>query len=150
MSSEKVFQAWCPEHGLWSQWTKPVLYAYSHAATGPAHAEPDRSLLSWLPSADRSTALVLDLPGALGAALGPSLALKGFRPVPLYNAMPAPDELQEVVPVRRIAATLVKLAPAMATITLPDHAPPAFLLDSERRLCHSDPIPGSYDNRSIC
>ena len=36
-------------------------------------------------------AIVLDLPGAAAIPFALGLASRGFRPVPLYNACPAPE-----------------------------------------------------------
>ena len=44
--------------------------------------------MSWLPPAEGSTLLVLDLPNGEPAARCVELAKRGFRPVPLYNAIP--------------------------------------------------------------
>ena len=46
--------------------------------------------LSWSPAIDEKVAVVLDLPGAEGVRVGLELAARGYRPVPLYNAVPLP------------------------------------------------------------
>lgn len=150
MTNEEIFLAWCPQSGAWSSWAKPVLYAYALVREVPPPVMPDSlPSLAWLPRPDMSTALVFDLAGPQGAWLSPELARRGYRPVPLYNAMPAPADCQELVPVTKIISALVFLAPTVAGILLPDAAPPAFLLDAHRRSCTVYPSPGRYDNRSI-
>jgi len=49
--------------------------------------------LNWLPDAGDKVALVVDLPGAEGVAAGLAFAGRGYRPVPLYNALPDPHAL---------------------------------------------------------
>jgi hypothetical protein len=118
-------------------------------------------------SGDLSTAVVLDLPGPLGVAWGIALARKGWRPVPLYNAIPGgtPGGVPMVsssgrfgaVPVLRDTSALVDMQPivsalrrathALAELPLPPERPPVFLLDANRRDGFASP--GRFDNRSI-
>jgi len=46
--------------------------------------------VSWSPPPDGNAALVLDMPGSEGVLAGVALASRGYRPVPLYNALPLP------------------------------------------------------------
>jgi hypothetical protein len=90
-------------------------------------------------------AVVVELPGEAGVFLGVALSEVGYRPVPLYNAVPHRAGLVELDSVMSAlaggAAQLGPLAPS---------APPAFLLDSRRMSTRA--LPGdvaAYDNRSI-
>src|SRR4029079_19302455 len=83
-------------------------------------------------------------------------------PVPLFNAVPGPRErptntLGEVLSVPRslvdvqsIVDVIHEASPRMleAIQRLPAGAPPAFLLDADRRLGNA-PRPGDFDNRSV-
>jgi hypothetical protein len=80
------------------------------------------------------TALIIDLPAAAGVHLGLDCAALGFRPVPLYNALPSTN-LRPAVRVEPIMAALADAAPALARLA--PHGPPAFLRDT-------------FDNRSRC
>jgi hypothetical protein len=94
---------------------------------------PDTPIdLSWAIDSERGTAIVVDLPGAEGVALAMSLATIGYRPVPLYNACPEPAGERAIVDVRPIMFALAAATSSLESMTLPDDAPPAFLLDAER------------------
>lgn len=154
-------RAWAPEDGRWSRWVKPVLF--NDIGDGP---EDDRipafplddleaGILAALggegPEASyrdapkKDTALVIDYPGAAGTYLGLAMATHGFRPIPLYNAIPSPAGLVDHEP---IIAALV--AGAARVSQVPKSAPPAFLLDGARLVGTRTPRPGLFDNRSVC
>lgn len=115
---------------------------------------------SWCPSAQSKTALVVDLPGAEGVFLGLALAGLGYRPVPLYNAVPLPCGGPRLNPVTGRSVAAVDVLPIvdamrsgtlhLATLQIPADAPPAFLLDADRhgvgRVIGAD----DFDNRSVC
>lgn len=174
MTRDEVFECWAPAGAAWSPWAKPVLYAHfpadalpdpanpptqdgAAAAAAPPPMDPD-----WIPPADGSSAVVVDLHGPAGVAAGRVLAEQGYRPVPLYNAAPGPAPvpfgedgpaaaagaaaLVEVVP---ILGALWRATPGLRSLELPPDAPPAFLLDAGRRGGARSANPGSFDNRSV-
>ncbi|HWD92776.1 MAG TPA: hypothetical protein VG938_10540 [Verrucomicrobiae bacterium] len=116
--------------------------------------------MTWLPSSNSEVALVLDLPGAEGVNAGVAAASCGYRPVPLYNAVPSPF-FADVLSAPAVGAVAeVDLLPVLgalkntslqlAELSLPSNAPPAFLLDSNRHGSGLTVKPGEFDNRSIC
>lgn len=151
MTHQHVFSVWSPSQSLWSPWVKPVLFAHISAAT----VHEDLPLIgaeavdvSWAPPADGSAAIVVDLPGAAGVNVAIALARLGYRPIPLYNAVPrAMGALCDLMPV---VAALARVTPELEQLDLPINAPPAFLLDANRRVGTGvTPTPGMYDNRSV-
>jgi hypothetical protein len=93
-----------------------------------------------------STALVIDLPGVQSVAAGVTAAHAGFRPVPLFNALPGDNALVDVWP---IVGALEQLAEEIRNARIPQNAPPAFLLDAHR-VGHIRPFGASwFDNRSV-
>lgn len=142
-------------------------------------AAPPPFDLSWAPrpGEGEGATLVIDLPGAAGVWAGVALSAIGYRPVPLYNACPDPglpgrlaspaggeeaplhrdDETRRadwsrvaLVDVDSILRVLASAAPRLAALPLPVDAPPAFLLDADRRYGHERfPMPGRFDNRSV-
>jgi len=156
MNKDEIFSTWAPDDAPWSAWVKPVLFAYLDAAPPqPAVAEAAGDV-SWCPSPSAKAALVLDLPGAEGVLV--ALALRGYRPVPLYNAVPLPfgepqtDPLTgktvAAVNVLPIIAALRNGAGTLAQMDLPQDAPPAFLLDADRRGGGRKMEADEFDNRS--
>jgi hypothetical protein len=170
MTQQDVYDAWAPAASEWSQWVKPVLFAHL-PVTGAVGADMSIAggLAERLPPSDRATALVLDLPGALGAEMAGSLLERGYRPVPLYNSCPPPEPASHVsffsslssegapsagppaVDVQPILRALQTNAPLLQGAHLPPDAPPAFLLDANRRTGQIGFVsePGAFDNRSI-
>jgi hypothetical protein len=158
MNKEEIFSIWAPENSIWSRWAKPVLFAHldsalSYISVGSAPAD-----VSWSPPPGEGVAIVLDLPGAEGVVAGLELAGRGYRPVPLYNALPLPfgETLLSPATISRVAAVdVLPIISALrmgtkllAQLTLPSDAPPAFLLDANRRGVRKM-ITGEFDNRSV-
>jgi hypothetical protein len=162
-----VYRSWSPEGDTWRDWVKPVLFAaLDEEVTAGELSEPPGWLgprllepLAASPSISeehpyreagrvRDTAIVVDLPGRASAELGVALAHHGFRPVPLYNAVPAPLGVAGLVDVRPIMEVLVDAAALVRT--LPEGLPPAFLLDADRLAADRMPEVGEFDNRSMC
>ena len=157
MNKDEIFSIWAPDESLWSPWVKPVLFAHLGSAQIPITEPPVDA--SWsLPPGER-VALVLDLPGAEGVLAGIALAARGYRPVPLYNALPLPfgEPIIDPVTYRPVAAVnvlpiLIALkdgAEQLARSNLPFDAPPAFLLDANRKGDGRKMEADEFDNRSI-
>jgi hypothetical protein len=92
------------------------------------------------------TAAVVDLAGVEGVAVALALADLGFRPVPLYNALPSP---QSVVPMYDVVRAIAAGAEPLVRRSLAPRAPPAFLLDARRAGSGDVARAGQFDNRSL-
>jgi hypothetical protein len=158
MNKEEIFSAWVPDASPWSTWAKPVLFAHLHLLYGVESVDPVRDT-GWSPPAHARTALVLDLPGAEGVWMAVGLAQNGYRPVPLYNAIPSPvaDSIlnpfvqqNTAVDVLPIVRALCDGAAKIAGLQIFRDAPPAFLLDARRHGTAQTMPVGSFDNRSVC
>ena len=153
MDRTETFLVWANPESPWSPWVKPVLFAFEYDDPSSTTLAPAVDL-DWLPAGDPSLALIVDLPGAEGVALGMALARRGYRPIPLYNAFPGPLEGDVVrraaVEVLPIAAQLRAAMDALRALPLAADAPPAFLLDANRRRSRFALGPGDFDNRSVC
>jgi|SRR5579862_147791 len=160
MNKEEIFSVWAPEGSPWSNWAKPVLFAHMDAAFIDVPQPESAVDLNSFPVADGKTAMVLDLPGAEGVQVGMALAQQGFRPVPLYNAVPLPTVMRildagvaqpvAAVDVMPIVSALRTETERLAQLNLPLNAPPAFLLDANRQGEGYSMTPGRFDNRSVC
>lgn len=159
MNKEEVFALWAPEDSPWSRWAKPVLFTclFPEVAQFPlTELTPNTD---WAPPPEQRTTLVLDLPGAMGVLAGVALAGRGYRPVPLYNALPLPFGQPErdlltgrplaAINVLPIIVALHKGAEALGQAGLPADAPPAFLLDANRAGDGRKMEPDEFDNRSV-
>jgi len=162
MNKEGIFEIWSPPGGLWSDWVKPVLFSCmpDDAAVSPSPVPPLSSTnAEWLPLTTENVAVILDLPGPEGVVAALALATRGYRPVPLYNALPAPvmpvpftdgsTSIGDVaVDVKSIIDELQRSTQALSQLDLPADAPPSFLLDANRHGAFV-PAPRDFDNRSV-
>jgi len=159
MNNEEMFSRWAPEESPWSAWAKPVLFAHADRILLESPGEIPTAAIGWVPPATERTALVVDLPGTEGVSAGLALAEYGYRPVPLYNAVPLPSDFPprdpltgrslSVVQVLPILHALITGAEWLAQIQLPPDAPPAFLLDANRGGDGSIVTDDLFDNRSV-
>src|SRR6266700_314203 len=158
LSKDEIYRVWTPIESPWSRWVKPVLFAFMDAVfeVSPARAISFES--GWVPAAG-DAAIIVDLPGDDGVLWGMHLARSGYRPIPLYNALPFPlgmkmsvlrSRPQTTVNVELILAALYRETTTLQQIPMSKEAPPAFLLDADRRIACVDPEPGCFDNRSVC
>lgn len=152
MQAYELYELWAPMEAVWSVWAKPVLFAeiknWRMLAAAPAEGaaavgKPD---LEWVPPADGSTGVILDLAGVLTIRTGLALAARGYRPVPLYNTSSGG---RAVLPVDDLKQSLAAGGESLAALRLPPTAPPVFLLDSRRRNGEYVTNPGMYDNRWV-
>ena len=157
LSKDEIYRIWAAPEALWSRWVKPVLFAFMDTAfeAQPARTRPQ---MNWVP-APGSTAIICDLPNEDGVIWGMQFARQGYRPIPLYNALPFPlnetnsppgFRSKSTVNVEPILVALHRETTTLKEIPLSAFAPPAFLLDADRRIARIDPLPGTFDNRSVC
>lgn len=168
MNKAEAYAIWAPEDCDWSKWVKPVLFAYME---GELPTQDEAAIQEWgisYPTPVSDTILVADLPGPHGVNFGLRLAQKGYRPIPLYNALPRPNlpdspetpqsifSAQELASGNRVAVEVWPLVRALrlatdelAQIQIPVIAPPVFLLDSRRRGGGQSIRFGMFDNRSV-
>jgi hypothetical protein len=160
MNKEEIFSIWAPSDSPWSRWAKPVLFAHHDPRPAEAVGEDLPCEMSAVPTMDERVAIVADLPGAEGVRVGIELARRGYRPVPLYNAIPVPFEARVLHPnsagfvaavdVLPIVRALAQDSLRLAEIQLPPDAPPVFLLDSNRQGDGRPMRDGDFDNHSVC
>jgi hypothetical protein len=137
-----------------------VLFAHLDAVVAAPELPAPPDNISWCPPVENQVPVVVDLPGAESVMMGIALAERGYRPVPLYNAVPLPagqpilDPLTRrnvaAVNVLEIIAALRSETGKLAGLQIPLAAPPAFLLDSNRQGPGLGMAPGEFDNRSVC
>jgi hypothetical protein len=147
MDPRALFETWAPPASIWTPWAKPVLFAHMNKVRlippgNPGSPNPD---VSWAPTAGTGVAIVADLPGDAAVHLGMALAVRGYRPVPLYNTTPGPPPV--VVEVGPTMWALSNYAEQLASLRLHDDSPPVFLLDSLRLRSSGSRTEGAFDNR---
>lgn len=145
LSREDAFAAWAPASAFWSDWAKPIAFAQGEPFFEP-HAVPDEKIPTLPMAFDASCAVVADLPGVEAVFAGLALAMRGWRPVPLFNATRGPSPAVEVEP---IAFAMANGVERLRWLTISPDAPPAFLIDSLRFGSGVKPKAGAYDNRWV-
>jgi hypothetical protein len=158
MNKDEVYRVWAPPEIPWSRWVKPVLFSLMDSRFEVRAPKMNQFNTNWVPRPGAAVAMVVDVPGEAGVLWGVQLARSGYRPVPLYNALPFPPSKrmspetrpESTVDAESIMAALFRETPALKEIHLSEEAPPAFLLDANRRTARNAPSPGRFDNRSVC
>lgn len=150
MTREEIFAVWAPSESPWSDWVKPAAFAHLPRLFAAINGAETIDL-SWAPWTQNRTALVVDLRGAATVRYGLALAALGYRPVPLFNAIPPPmpSECAAVVQIEPILSAITSGAEMLRTTSIEPNAPPAFLIDADRQTIHNSPTSGAFDNRSV-
>ena len=166
MTKEEIYAIWTPPDSPWSAWTKPVLFSY---LTESYLLDFAYELKQWAVPSATDTAVIADVPGAEGLAVGLALCLAGrFRPIPVYNACPFPNyglssglsivadgrgpqtSIPTTVDMTPILSSLRAASEILVKAELPPNAPPAFLIDENRKGRRwTLPKEGWFDNRSF-
>ncbi|AFY33801.1 hypothetical protein [Calothrix sp. PCC 7507] len=148
MQPKEFFAIWAPKEVVWSRWAKPVVFSQLTqnrlAAVVPKNEfgmNVDR-----IPTGDRRTFVLVNLPGVESVELGVALGKRGYRPIPLYNCC---EGTNAIVPMAAIIDSLVSATPILQQLQLPLLAPPAFLIDANRMRDTAKPSPGDFDNRCL-
>jgi len=149
MNREEALSIWAPEGSPWSHWTKAVLFSFMSdqipdiAPSGAA---------AWKVPLLNDAVLLVELAREKGVEVGISLSRSGYRPIPLYNGLDSTEATANafaVIDVMPIMRALERETKTLKAIALPDSAPPAFLLDANRKNAGFSPERGWFDNRSI-
>ncbi len=150
MANRILFETWAPPASLWSRWAKPVLFAETlHGMLSNrslSEKELDAAKTAWALPNNNDTAIVLDVPGETAVLYAVALANKGYQPVALFNTT---SGSRAAIDVSKIKKALTLGAANLRGMTIPAKAPPAFILDSERKPQGRSPKPGQYDNRWV-
>ena len=167
MKPEELYAIWAPPDSVWSPWVLPVPFAQLECPDITGIVELQQFTLDWLPGVgSRDLAIVVDLPGADAIHYGLALSDLGFRPVPVIDGSPGPDQrapfsvdpsvrpgralgLASVVDMSGLLRGLCNGAGRLLQTSLAHDAPPAFLLDSNRMGIGPNILETAYDNRWI-
>ncbi|MCL2797117.1 MAG: hypothetical protein FWD58_03575 [Firmicutes bacterium] len=163
-----LYKIWAPDDSVWAQWAKPVLFANMAGSYERFSLEVNRFRavgVGKISELYRDTAVILDFPSAFGITEAMELAGLGYRPVPLYNGVPAASgstvkvnaifsgapAVSSVVNTFEIEKALFWGAEELRKLNIKRDAPPVFMLDSNRTkesaVYHKNHYAGEYDNR---
>lgn len=153
MDKHTLFESWAPTGGRWSPWAKAAPFTLAAEVPTPL-PRPPLPAPPWLAATSDRPAIIVDCAGPDSVDIGLALARAGFRPVPLFNSLPAPrscviDGVPSRVDAHAILAALIATAPELSARAIPVDAPPAFLLDSRRGETGGITRYPYFDNRSV-
>lgn len=133
MTGKETFKIWAPAESKWAAWARPVPFA---EIGGRQKADPAMELavprIDYIDGALGGFAIILDLPGHGAIREAVALAMLGFRPVPLYNGTSGQKGAMALVDSDGMEDALIWGAKKLERLEIPEDAPPAFLLDSNR------------------
>ncbi|MGH7285084.1 MAG: hypothetical protein ACRELY_26460 [Polyangiaceae bacterium] len=160
MNRDEAFDAWAPKGAPWSRWVKPILFTFADAASGGESSADDQHWIEEVVALEseevgyphrssarvRDIAVIVDLAGPSSVRAGLAMTREGFFPIPLFNALPHPSGVVDMMVV--VNALVAGVAPR-ARAVLAETAPPSFLLDSRRHGGRVAVSPGVFDNRAV-
>lgn len=165
MTPEEIYALWGPADSVWSQWVLPVPFVQLVCAQVLPPATMPEFNLDWLPKGGAADlAIVVDLPGGDAIYYGLHLLARGYRPVPVIDGSPGPEQnvvlprdpsspmnkaskSVSVVDMRELLRAPCQGAARLKEVELPNNAPPAFVLDSNRMTVAPFSVDGAFDNR---
>ena len=74
MTKDQIYRIWRPDDSPWSRWVKPVLFSYMVEEELPAQGTLRRK---WGIPHSSDTAIIVDMPGEEGVAVGLALSESG-------------------------------------------------------------------------
>lgn len=135
MTNKDIYKIWAPYNKKWVDWVRPVPFIHIDSKTRASR--PINIMLPYIQnlnanSVDKTTAIIVDMPGTNSMYVGISLAQRGYRPIPIYNGIVQQNGSRAIVDNCSIANDLVWGASILKDIDIPNNAPPAFLTDTNR------------------
>ncbi len=141
-----IYSVWAPPGCDWVDWVRPVPFVEMERYTKDYRiAATVLPVVSFLKENTGDSAILVDLPGADGVTMGMALAKQGFRPIPIYNGTLEQPGARAMVDNQSAAIALKRATPLLASLSLPQDAPPAFLTD-RNRLQQFQLMESLYDN----
>lgn len=133
LTGKAIYQTWAPSGKKWVDWVRPVPFIELHTQKkGYCVSELYIPEQIKVPQADGKTAIIVDLPGTDSIEMGLALAKKGYRPIPIYNGVEEQQGARATTDNQSIDVALFYGAKELEQISIPEEAPPVFLLDTNR------------------
>jgi len=153
MDFRDAYKIWASEDSKWTQWVRPVPFALhccdsvinnGTAKEGSSVYDSIQECANHVISFDipeifyldklvENTAIIIDRCGYCAVNEGLALAEMGWRPIPLYNGTNEQSGSMALVDNHGIEHALLWGACVLKGMNISQSAPPAFLLDSNRR-----------------
>ncbi|MBR2046618.1 MAG: glutathionylspermidine synthase family protein, partial [Agathobacter sp.] len=132
-TGKETYSIWAPYGKKWVDWVRPV--PFIEIATEKKGYSVSPLVLPekvCMDKADEKTAVIVDLHGEDSIEMGLAFAKIGYRPIPVYNGVEEQQGARATTNNQSIDTALYYGAKELQKITIPNDAPPAFLLDTNR------------------
>ncbi len=133
LTGKEIYQIWAPVGKKWVDWVRPVPFIEIHTQKKgyiiSSNSIPEQIEIA---DADGKTAIIVDLPGEDSIEMGLALAQRGYRPIPVYNGVEEQQGARATTDNQSIDTALFYGAMKLKEISIPEDAPPAFLMDKNR------------------
>jgi hypothetical protein len=133
MTNKDIYKIWAPYNKKWVEWVRPVPFV--SISNNTKRFYPTGLLLpclSCLDRNDKSTAIIVDLPGSQSVEAGILLAKHGYRPIPIYNGTIEQSGARATTDNQSVVNALAWGASILSDMEIQDDANPAFLTDTNR------------------
>lgn len=146
MIGKDVYKVWAPYGEKWVNWVRPVPFNFmTEELNNKGYINIRTYDLDYVKNIDNKTAIIVDLSGVESINEGLSLALKGFRPIPVYNGVLESKGSFATSDNSSIIVGLLKGANKLKEIDIPKDARPTFLID-KNRMCRYKMDESVFDN----
>lgn len=146
MTGREIFNIWAPKGCKWVDWVRPVPFvAIGNGLKEYGIYNLMKNDVKYTSKASKSTAIIVDLPGYESVEEAIELAKIGYRPIPIYNGTNEQEGAMATSDNTSVEIALIKGAVELEKIKLPNDAPPAFLLDTNRMSRYKMNV-GIFDN----
>ncbi len=145
MTPKEAYKIWAPSGRKWVDWVRPVPFVQinecekKYSSSELEIKETEVLLLNnnifsstLMNEGTKSSAVIVDLPGAESVKMGLELAMLGFRPVPVYNGTIEQRGACATVDNQSVCEALIAGADILKNMEIEEDAPPAFLTDKNR------------------
>ncbi|MBQ7104476.1 MAG: hypothetical protein IJN90_01320 [Bacilli bacterium] len=133
MTGREIYKIWAPTSCIWSPWVRPVPFvAIDDHYENHEFINFCPNQITYLEKFDKSTAIIVDLPGYESIEEGIALTNFGYRPIPLYNGTNEQPGVMATTNNREIELGLIWGSYILSNTKIKKDAPPVFLLDSNR------------------
>lgn len=132
MNAKEIYKTYAPDGAKWTEWVRPVPFvAINTYNRKPISDWVDRKVM-FIKKYEPNTAIFIDLSGKESIELGISLALLGYRPIPLFNGTDEQINSQATTDTYLVESCLINGYEKLKNISIKKDANPVFLLDRSR------------------
>jgi len=165
MNFKDAYKIWAADNSIWTRWVRPVPFVLHccDSVINNGDAGDDTTIydsiqecanhvisydipeIFYIDELMEDTAIIVDLCGYCSINEGLALAGLGWRPIPVYNGTNEQQGAMALIDNHGIEHALLWGACVLKSMDLDESAPPAFLLDSNRRQRYKMNV-SVYDN----